>query len=145
MILRRILGIVVLTLPLLFLGMPAGSQSTKFTSHTVVKTKGSVKISRNGEKSVINVDLEKNSGETKSYTVEGDYEIVTHGAIRESTVAGRHTVEVFPASEVKSGDCSGACCLAGNDQIGYRCLHPICNSKGGCNFHGGNGNRYCSC
>lgn len=146
---RRLLLVALLVLPYsVVLGTLAQSQATKSTLQTVVKTKGDVKTSKEGNKSILKIELQEKAKESKSYTVEGDYELVTNGAIREKTVAGQRILEVFspPEAQAKdlSGDCSGPCCLAGDDHIGYRCLR-FCDPPKACRLHSSPGNRYCSC
>jgi hypothetical protein len=146
---RGLLLVALIALPCAtVLGALAQAQGTKSTLHTVVKTKGDVEISKVGDKSILSIDLRKRVAESKSYPVEGDYEIVTDGAVRETTVAGQRILEVFspPAAQAKalSGDCSGPCCLAGDDHIGYRCLR-FCKPPASCRLHSSPGNRYCSC
>jgi len=146
---RRLLFVTLMVLPCAtVLGALAQTQATKSTLPTVVKTKGDVKISKKGDKSILNIDLPKKVAASKSYPVEGDYEIVTDGVVRETTVAGQRILEVFlpSAADAKalSGDCSGPCCLAGDDHIGYRCMR-FCKPPKSRRLHSSPGNRYCSC
>jgi hypothetical protein len=128
----------------------AQSQTTKSKSHTVVKTKGSVKISKKGDKSILTIDMQKEAAKSKSYTVDGDYEVVTDGVVRETTVGGQRIVEVVSVlrstkGEKLSNDCSGPCCLAGDDTIGYQCLHGAQCIPKACRLISNPGNRYCTC
>ena len=126
----------------------AQSQTAKSTTHTVVKTKGSVKMSKEGDKSILTIDVKKDTGKSKPYPVDGEFEIVTDGAVRETTADGQRIIEVAAPrtkEQLRSNDCSGPCCLAGDDTIGYQCLHVSACSPKVCRLTNSPGNRYCSC
>jgi hypothetical protein len=127
----------------------AQSQSAKSTPLTVIKTKGSVKMSKDGSKSILTIDLQKKGEDSKSYKADGDFEVVTSGAVHETVVDGQRIIEVsepqWTKEQLLSNDCSGPCCLAGDDTIGYQCLHGASCSPKACRLTNSPGNRYCSC
>jgi hypothetical protein len=141
----KMFSIIFLILSQPVLEVLAQSPAPISTLHIVVKTTGDVKISKDGDKSTLKINVKKET-KSKSYDVDGDYEIVTNGVVRETTVDGQHTVSVISrtATKASSSDCSGPCCLAGNDQDGYRCLR-FCKPPKNCSLHRSPVNTYCSC
>jgi hypothetical protein len=146
-------------LALCVLGISGQTPTSK--SKLVVKTAGLVTKSNQGGKTILKITVRSNKGsatdkvssiakdqQPRDYTVDGDYQIITDGAIREDTVKGQHILTVYQpsAAELKAfGDCSGPCCLARNGGS-TQCLKPTgCAPRTSCQHYKDSDNDYCSC
>jgi hypothetical protein len=118
--------------------------------HTLVTTSGDVTTSKEGEKTILKIIVQKKAdsapAQSRSITVDGDYQIVTDGAVSFTTINGQRTLNVFMPSAMRlktARECSGACCLTG-DESGVLCLHS-CEPPKSCRLHIGPSSRSCSC